>query len=251
MKRVFGLTILLLGSALAATPASTPAPDLDAQFAKASQEYAAGDFKAAISDYDALVQAGAYSAALFYDLGNAYFRNDDFARALLNYERALALDPHDPEAAANLRLARDRAGALTLPPGPLERALPFATIRGCAIVAAIAFWIGVFGLAHWLLSSRRNGLNTVMAGAGFSIFVIAVAALYFNETGSHGVGLAIVTGGTVNARVATADTANSVLALPAGTEIKVVSKRGEWIYAVLPNDLQGWLPAGKIESVRL
>ena len=56
--------------------------------------------------------AGPYSANLFYNLGNAYFRTGNFGRAILNYERALALDRHHPESEANLRVVRDEARAL-------------------------------------------------------------------------------------------------------------------------------------------
>jgi len=63
----------------------------DADFPKANQEFAQGHFKEAISGYEALVRAGQWSANVFYDLGNAYFRTGDFGRAILNYERALAL----------------------------------------------------------------------------------------------------------------------------------------------------------------
>src|ERR1700737_1447555 len=85
-------------------------------FEKANQENAAGHFKEAISGYEALAQKQEYSPNLFYNLGNAYFRTKDFGKAILNYERALALDRHHPEAAANLRIVRDEARALELTP---------------------------------------------------------------------------------------------------------------------------------------
>src|SRR5207249_9673837 len=74
----------------------------DAQFTKANQEFAEGHFKEAISGYEALIRSGQWSANVFYDLGNAYFRTGNFGRAILNYERALALERHHPEATANL-----------------------------------------------------------------------------------------------------------------------------------------------------
>src|SRR4029434_9754954 len=77
----------------------------DTEFTKANQEYAKGNFKEAIASYEALVRADQWNANLFYDLGNAYFRTRDFGRAILNYERALALDRHHPEATANLQIA--------------------------------------------------------------------------------------------------------------------------------------------------
>src|SRR5438477_6964268 len=81
--------------------ASAARGQTDPSFAKANDEYAQNHFSDAIRDYENLVQAHEYSAPLFYNLGNAYFRNGDFARAILNYERALALEPRHPEAAAN------------------------------------------------------------------------------------------------------------------------------------------------------
>src|SRR5256885_731673 len=62
------------------------------QFAKANQEFASGDFKASIEDYESVVRAGQDAPNLFYNLGNAYFRTKDFGHAILNYERALAID---------------------------------------------------------------------------------------------------------------------------------------------------------------
>ena len=42
-----------------------------------------------------------------------------------------------------------------------------------------------------------------------------------------------------------------VLALPPGSEIRILSTRGDWTYAALPNDLRGWIPAKHAEQVRL
>src|SRR5882724_1880633 len=116
----------------------------DAEFAKANQEYAQGHFKGAISGYEALVRSGQWSANLFYDLGNAYFRTGDFGHAILNYERALALERHHPEATANLQIARDEAHALELQQSWPERHLQFASVNQYSITAAVGFWIAAF-----------------------------------------------------------------------------------------------------------
>jgi len=83
------------------------------------------------------------------------------------------------------------------------------------------------------------------------VFVGTTFAIWQLERGSNGAALAIVTGKDIQARLATADTANAVLALPPGSEIKVLSTRGDWIYAALPNNLRGWIPAKNAEQVRL
>src|SRR2546429_47756 len=143
--------VALLFSGIAAGIAQTPA-----QFTKANQEYAAGDFNAAASDYDELVRSGQDSPNLFYNLGNACFRKKDFGRAILNYERALALEPHHPEAQANLRIARDEARALELVPNRLERGFAVANENQYALTAAVAFWIGLFSIAIFIFARGRS-----------------------------------------------------------------------------------------------
>jgi tetratricopeptide (TPR) repeat protein len=224
-------------------------PSVD--FAKANQEFAQGHFKEAINHYEAVGRAGHWNANLFYDLGNAYFRTHDFGRAILNYERALALDNHHPEATANLQIARDEARALELQPTKLERYLQFATVNQYAIVAAVAFWLGIFGIVALIFARRRSAALLLLSILCLLVGGLAVGAIHTLDNGSEGRGLAIVTGNDVQARLATADTANSVLALPPGSEIKILSTRGDWMYAALPNDLRGWIQTKNAAQVRL
>src|SRR5436190_5707100 len=223
----------------------------ETDFTKANQEYAQGHFAEAISGYEALVRAGQWSANLFYDLGNAYFRVGDFGHAVLNYERALALERHHPEAMANLQIARDEAHALELQQSWPERYFQFASISQYSIAGAIVFWLAMFAMVMLIFARRRSA--TLIAMLLFCLLVSAVTiyAVYTLERGSNGSALAIVTGKNVQARLATADSANSVLALPPGSEVKILSTRRDWIYAALPNTLRGWIPAKDAQQVRL
>src|SRR5437660_9324195 len=135
----------------------------EGDFTKANQEYAQGHFKEAISGYEALVRAGQWSANLFYDLGNAYFRTGDFGHAILNYERALALERHHPEATANLQIARDEARALEMQQSAPERYLRFASVNQYSIAAAVAFWLGVFCIVRLLLARRRSTATILLS----------------------------------------------------------------------------------------
>src|SRR5213596_725755 len=246
--KVSACFIAILCSALSAASSFAQA---EGDFTKANQEYAQGDFKEAISGYEALLRAGQWSANLFYDLGNAYFRVGDFGHAILSYERALALERHHPEATANLQIARDEAHGFELQQSWPERYLQFASVNEYSIAAAIAFWLAAFAIV--MLSFARRRSATLIATLMFCLLVSAVAiyAVYTLERGSNGSALAIVTGKNVQARLATADTANSILALPSGSEVKILSTRGDWIYAALPNNLRGWIPAKDAQQVRL
>src|SRR5262245_37448512 len=223
----------------------------DVEFAKGNQEYAQGNFNEAINNYEALVRAGHWSANLFYDLGNAYFRTRDVGRAILNYERALGLDNHHPEGIANLQIARDEARALELQPTKLERYLQFASINQYAIAAAVAFWLGIFGIVALIFARRRSPVLVTLSILCLLVGGLAAWAIHTLDNGSEGRGLAIVTGNVVQGRLATADTANSVLALPPGSEIKILGTRVDCMYAALPNDLRGWIQTKNAEQVRL
>lgn len=238
----------------AATTLALFEPSASAQtdsFGKANQEYAAGQFKEAITDYEALRENGEYSPSLFYNLGNAYFRTNDFGKAILNYERALALNPTHPEAKANLQIARDEARALELQVSGPERFFHSETANQATVIAAVTFWLTFFCAVYLIFAPRRAMSAIALSILSFVIFALTAAGVYWIEHGNRGIGLAIVTAKDVEARVATADTANRVLTLPPGSEIKIVSERGDWVYATLPNNLKGWIRAKSADLVRL
>jgi len=242
-----GIAVIALGCATAGSARA----DQNATVAKANQDYSEGRFQEAVDGYQNLVNARQWSANLFYDLGNASFRVGNFGEAILSYERALALDPHHPEAAANLALVRDEARALELKRNGLDRYIEAGTSTQYSIAASIAFWAALFGTASLLFARRRSLAVVSLIMLSTVVFAGAVFALYSLEFGSKGKDLAIVTGKKVEARLATADNANSILALPPGSEIKILSQRGDWLYAALPNDLRGWIPTNAAQRVRL
>jgi len=94
-------------------------------------------------------------------------------------------------------------------------------------------------MAVFVFGSKRSRGAIALSIVSLSIFAIAIWASYQLGHGKNGRGLAIVTGENVEARLATADNANRVLTLPAGSEIKIVSQRAIG-FTALPNDL----PAG-------
>src|SRR5467141_3753951 len=161
----------------------------DAEFAKANQDYAQGHFKDAIAGYEGLVPTGQWSANVFYDLGNAYFRTGDFGRAILNYERALALERHHPEATANLQIARDEAHALELQQSGPERYVQFASVNQYSIAAAIAFWLAVFAIVMLIFARRRSATLKAMLIFCLLVSGVAIYAVYTLEHGSNGSGL--------------------------------------------------------------
>jgi len=247
MKR----TVLFLVFSIAILVAKASPRADESAFAVANKAYSENRFQDAADGYQNLLNSGHWNASLFYDLGNARYRLGDFGQAILNYERALALDPRHPEAEANLRLARDEARALEMRRDPLERYISMATVKQYSIVAAIGFWLAIFVTAQMFMSRPRSAGRITLLALSILVCGLSIFGIVTLENGVRGNALAIVTGKNVEARLATADNAKSILVLPAGSEVNILSERGDWIYAVLPNDERGWIPANGAQRVRL
>ena len=94
---VFSLYISILFAATAQTPQQL--------MQQGNEAYSKGDYAAAAEAYNAILDAGQHSSDLYYNLGNAYYRQDELGLAILNYERAIRINPHFRDARQNLELA--------------------------------------------------------------------------------------------------------------------------------------------------
>ena len=114
MKRIYYIYIGIVSMALSSfglrAQASTFA-DNNVVYTKAMADsaYAEGDYATAVHIYEQLIAEHGESAAVYYNLGGAYYKMDEIARSILNYERALLLAPSDADTKFNLELARSKA----------------------------------------------------------------------------------------------------------------------------------------------
>ena len=79
----------------------------DDLFNKANAFYEAGQSKEAVETYEEIYQANGPQVGILQNLGSAYYRLGDNARAILAFERALILKPKDPDLLANLKLTQE------------------------------------------------------------------------------------------------------------------------------------------------
>lgn len=87
-------------------PCTVLAGGLDYTFKEGNQHYINGEYDKAVTEYEKIVAAGYHSASLYYNLGNAYFREGQLGQAIMNYIRARRLAPRDDDILANLQFAR-------------------------------------------------------------------------------------------------------------------------------------------------
>jgi hypothetical protein len=90
-------------------PGFVGAAVVNQSFEAGNRNYSDGNYVQAIEEYNKAVSAGYASAELYYNLGNAYFRDGQLGMAILNYVRARRLDPRDDDIQANLQFARSFA----------------------------------------------------------------------------------------------------------------------------------------------
>ena len=102
MKRLkYALIIILLAVVAPAIHAAT-VPAL------ADSAYTHERWGEAIELYNNVLNEQGRSAAVYYNLGNAWYRKGNVAQAVLAYERALRIDPSHKEARANLDFVNNR-----------------------------------------------------------------------------------------------------------------------------------------------
>lgn len=246
LLRRLGLCRLLLGCVLflgaAGARAATAPP---AGFAQGNTFYSAGKYAEAKAAYEGAVRTGIYSANLFYNLGNACQRLGERGRAMLNYRRALLLEPDHAEARANLAFVQGRpaatsGGADAWLAGQLPRAGP----DFWSVLAAVS---GLGGLL--LLVAGAPGQRGRLAGAALALTLGAAAAglACWLDDGARGAGRAVVVAEQARALYSPAESSKVITTLRAGGEVHILSEQGAWVYAQLPDGSRAWLNGASVE----
>ncbi len=217
-------------------------------FETANELYDQGKFAEAKGRYEALIKAGRVGANVYFNLGNTEHRLGATGPAILNYERALALEPAHPEAQANLTLLRQQAGAKLPSLSWSESIVVSRSLTFWIIAASLTGWLGLFGIGLIATSSRAEKAGLwVAALIGVAGCAISGIAVWMQVKGQS---LAIITAKQTEARLAPAASSGVAEALTAGSQVRVLSERGAWVYCELPGRGRGWIAQDAVERVR-
>ncbi|MBV9080337.1 MAG: tetratricopeptide repeat protein, partial [Elusimicrobia bacterium] len=152
MKKFAAVALLLI--AFASASAAFAGADAKATLEQGNQQYEKGDFEGALTSYLSLTRLGFGGPALYYNLGNVYYRKGDRGHAVLWYERAARLDPRDSDVQFNLALARSHIKSEGT--NYLERAATYFSENELAVTASL-FSIAFFGLLGLAAIGRLKG----------------------------------------------------------------------------------------------
>ena len=75
---------------------------------KANKAYTDGLYANSIELYKDVLKNGHESAELYYNIGNAYYKMNDYSSAILYYERGKRLDPGNEDINFNLKIVNNK-----------------------------------------------------------------------------------------------------------------------------------------------
>jgi tetratricopeptide (TPR) repeat protein len=246
-------TLLVLALLAADDPDPRLAADRpESRLEAANAAYLDGDFAAAADGYGALVADRFESATLHLNRGNALLRLGRRGSAIASFERALRLAPGDPDARANLALARATNVDRIL--GAEERSFTARVVARVSDGGATALFLSAW-LALWtalvlrLRAAHRARASLAAAAILAAVLAIAAGALLAGKVAERRATSAIVVTPVAPVREGPAPTLRAAFELHEGTRVRVVEASGESARVRLENGLEGWIAAGSLEVI--
>lgn len=252
--------LYMIAFLLMAAPFAASAQDayVDSLWNQANAAYVDGRWDDAVAGYDMISQMGLESASLYCNTGDAYFKAGNISKAILNYERALKIDPSYEDARYNLELLgsmiQDR-----IDPVP-EFILKVWAKDVCwlmdsdawaalflVLLALVAAMVLLFVLSP-SVAGRRTGFFTAIA-----LLVLAVASLSFslwqkNDYMKADSAIVIRPVSSVKSSPS-AESSQDLFVLHEGTKVKILDQVGGWNNIELADGRQGWIRNSDIETI--
>ncbi len=233
------------------------------------EAYNAKEYAQAVEAFETVVASDYASAEVYYNLANAYFKlgqqttssrpfaGGELGRAVLNYERALKLDPTLDDARYNLDIAKDYTNDTEAVPESfvvrLWRSMAgVMTTNGWAVLSIVMFGVALVSLMVYLL----NGNIVVRKVAFFLSLVVVVVfalstALSLTQLRAAEVdNRAVVLASDTTPVHASPDSASKIIREPSqGVTVEVERKQGDWCEVRFADGEKGWVRSANVEII--
>jgi tetratricopeptide (TPR) repeat protein len=221
-------------------------------FQEANRLYQEGKYAQAAQAYEDTVKSNP-APEVYYNLGNAYFKDQKLGLAILNYERALQLSPRDSDTLANLSYAgrlidyriEDKRNWYARKLNGLLRSF---TLAECWLAALGAYLIFILGLFISLLSRRHLIFGTSGALAfGVFLFCLLPALLKYGELKKGRT--AIVTEPQAEVRFGPLPSDRLAFRLVEGLKVSIRDEHSDWYRIELADGQSGWVKRAQVTTV--
>ncbi|OQY54371.1 MAG: hypothetical protein B6245_21370 [Desulfobacteraceae bacterium 4572_88] len=245
------ITGCLMLFALMGTPAQ--ATEMTRAFLDGVTHYKENNFGEAISAFSKIAETGVKNSKLFYNLGNAYLKNDDLGHAILWYERALCLTPDDPDLKFNHEYAvsqvRDERDDKALSVFRIlffwKHVLSPETVQWTAIILNLIFWLIV---TIRVIQKKKRILKTPgYLAVGLALVFTFTASYNYYETAY--VKRAVILPAKVSVRSGLADEATELFVLHAGTKVRIEKEHKDFYRIFFSEGKIGWIRKSDAGSI--
>lgn len=237
--------------------AATKLSDDNVTKAQGDSAYMRNDYASAIQIYESLLTKGE-AAEIYYNLGNSYYKTDDIAKAILNYERALLLQPGNADVRANLEIARSKTIDKVVSVPDIFFVTWTKSLINCLSVDAwaklgVAFFILLLVSFSLFFFSKQIVWKEsgFIAGIVFLIFVV-LSNVFASEQKTELMNRnnAIILSPSVTVRSTPSESGTSLFVLHEGHKIEIKdNSMREWKEIRLEDGKVGWVPASAIEVI--
>ena len=224
-------------------------------FDKATTLYQKGDYTQAAAVYSLILKSGKESSALYYNLGNTYYKLNNVPESIYYYEKALQLDPENADAKNNLIFANQmKVDAITPLPKTWVRQLSDGIVGlFSAHTWAVLSIIGVFAFVLSFLlyyfvertALKRTFFSLMLVFLFFAIGSYTLAHFCHKQVSQTQ--YAILFDKTVRVFSDANAYSSEVMQLHEGTKVEIIEDAKDWVKIRLVNGKTGWT---KVNSLR-
>lgn len=255
LRKVVTVVTLLLSLG---TSMNIQAKDLDSLWTAGVQAYTDGKFSDASAAWTSIEESGQKSAKLYYNLGNAWFKQGNYPKAILNYERALRLDPSYSDARYNLEFTSNFVQD-KIEPVP-EFILKSVARKVCYVMGSNA-WAVIFlvllaaALVMGLLFLLGSSVGKRRAGfyCGIVLLLLSAGALSFSiwqKSDSVKTDTAIVMSPVSSVKSSpSSGSSKDLFVIHEGTKVTILDEVGSWKNIALADGRQGWITSNELEVI--
>ena len=223
----------------------------------AVEQYKEGNYDVAAAKYEMLIAQGCHTADLYYNLGNCYYKSNDIARSILNYERALLYAPSMEDARHNLLLANakkkdkvEEVGEffLTEKKEALSNCL---SSNGWAVMSIVCNLLMLACLLCYFYYRKRLYRQIGFWGAGVFLLLLCLSTEMSRtqKRKFENREYAIVMSPSVTVSSTPDEQGENLVVMHEGVKVKVKSRLGKWVEVRLPNGTIGWIQETDIEII--